>query len=773
MKKNKLYFKRCINLLLLVIVILLPFAEWKFIGLPLRGRPIVIDFNSYLSVSVFDLVFVLFAVACLPLIWQICKRSILLNWHLIWWLICVILIIVLFVQQKPELPYLNLTSINVIDVRSLIIHFAMAVCVTVAVIQFPLASIARGGLIFYIINSCGAVILCYFALTANTFFQYNYPFATPSSISFPFMSQNVAAAFMVLCCVGSVGATLTRKMYVPLLVCFPIFLLAAALTGSRSSMFICCITILFYIIIYIVYYRKATDGCLANYKPAHPAALMIALCIGVILILINIDWHPIRRSLSIFDDVRVSPLILITGGKDAPRSQLWNKALQAKKLEEKSKAGNVSHENLILPGNESHKPPAFSLGLTSVENGCKTISTSTSELKIGKPYYVRLTLSPKGPDAHQALLTVFEDSKRQQLVGSTKMTFNLPQLSNIYYFIADTDSKYVLVEAELYAFTKILGNEADANPLKNKTIRVFEEPFNGGAEPIILLENNSIRIKARTKRLRGYISEASMGYDNKNEFTLEYTMNLKSVISHMILHPPVMFYVGLGESANLSKEGSWRLIRNGIFIRHERYLSNHFLDVKSAMQKDKFERWINSKNNERHSRDDLLKLFNNEVRCGKGGYNFIGSLWEPLILEANKVPKNRRARYLIKPENGNIKSVLSVIPGPEWNADDSLAEKGSTHNVYLDWYYYVGTIPFGIFLMLIISLLVAFAHFTWNSRFSKEFPFILSILCQLLIITALMYAHPYIWLKYIWFVFGLATAVMIHPDLNKHNRKLA
>jgi len=756
--KTESHKQRYINFLLFFIVALLPFAEWTFIGLPLRGRPIVIDFNSYLSVSVFDLVFICFAAACIPLIWRAYRKKYFFNWYLLWWAFCGILIIILLIQQKPIFPYLNLTSANVIDVRSCIVHFAVAIFVTIAVTQLPFASIVRGSKIFYLITSFGAAILCYFALTANMFFKFNYPFNTPSSISFPFPNQNVAAIFMVLCFVGVIGVAVTRNLKMLLLLFSPIFLLAAALTGSRSSMFICCLTIFAYVIIYVVYYRKITLGCESNFKSSHPTTLLIALCIGFVLIFLNIDWHPIRRSMSIFHDAIFTPKMLLTGGENTPRNQLWCKTVESIKLKNKPETDNVSQ-----------KINTFSLGLISIENGCKNISNNTHELKIGKPYYIRLTLTPNGTNAHLAVLNVFEDSNRRQLVDSIEMTFNLPQLSNIYYFIADSDSKFVFIEAELSAFTKKFGSETDENCLKYKTVRSFEEPFNGGAQPIILLEDNCIRFKANPNRLRGYISKTDRNYDNKNKYILEYTVNVKNARYSQPLDLPVMFYVGFGESTNdVKNKDNWKLIRNGLLIKHERSTNAWQKDINLSNQKEKLY-WLIGKD-KITSGIDHLKLFNNEVRCGKGGYNFISSLWEPIIPEGFEVKElNRKYRdiYRINSENDKIESVCSTIPDQQWSADDNLADRGSTHNVYLDWYYYVGPIPFGIFLILIISLLGAFAHFTWKSRFSEEFPFILSVFCQLLIVAALMYAHPYIWLKYIWFVFGLATAVMIHPDLNK------
>lgn len=764
-----------------MIAALLPFAEWRFIGLPLRGRPIVIDFNNYLSVSVFDLVFVFFTATCIPLIWRTYKRKIFFNWYLVWWVICGILIVVLFIQQRPMLPWLNLTVMNVIDVRSLIIHFALAVCVTVTLAQIPFSLIIKGAQMFYIAFSIGAAILCYFALTANLFFLANYPFTAPQTIAFPFSSQNMAAMFMVLCLIGFYGAALTRNIKAPLLLCAPIFLLAVGLTGSRSNMFICCLIIVAYAISYMVYYRKLTCGWLGKCKPSHPSILLISLFIGIILIFVNIDWHPIKRSLSIFSDFLDTPTVLFTGGKDTPRSQLWSmviqnrssegnpdtsetsrKTYQPESIKESSRKGNPEN------GKSAEETRTFSVGLTSIENGCKNLSSDISALKTDRIYYVRLTIYPNGETDHLAVLNVFENSERNKLVGSTEMIFRMPTLAKIYYFIADNGHNIIDVDADIYSFKKMYGNKTDTKSLKHDAFIMHEEPFNGGSQSAFFVTDNVIRIKAKERRLRGYISETDRVCDNKKKLILEYTMNVRDTIYNGLLQSPVMFYVGLGESVDSLPVRNWQLIRNGLLISHKRQLSSYEQSVQLQTQKANFEYWM-KQNNEKYSHLDLAKLFNCEVRCGKGGYNLISRLWEPLIPEDVEMNIKGKDIYRISSDKVETKRLLSVEPDETWSPYDQLANRGSTHNVYLDWYQYVGPIPFGIYLMLMLSLLVAFAHFTWKSRSTREFPFILSVFCQLLVIATLMYAHPYIWLKYIWFVFGLATALMIHPNFNKHN----
>lgn len=87
---------------------------------------------------------------------------------------------------------------------------------------------------------------------------------------------------------------------------------------------------------------------------------------------------------------------------------------------------------------------------------------------------------------------------------------------------------------------------------------------------------------------------------------------------------------------------------------------------------------------------------------------------------------------------------------------------GSTHNVYLDWYYYVGPGPLAVFVLFVASLLTAFAVFTWKHPCSAYFNFYLAVLLQLVVIFGLMYAQPNIWIKYFWFVMGIASGLMVN-----------
>ena len=104
---------------------------------------------------------------------------------------------------------------------------------------------------------------------------------------------------------------------------------------------------------------------------------------------------------------------------------------------------------------------------------------------------------------------------------------------------------------------------------------------------------------------------------------------------------------------------------------------------------------------------------------------------------------------------------LSLVADTTWSPERHLRERGSTHNVYLDWYFYEGKAALLLFL-LFAGLLVAISFAAaWRVRDSRWAPFAWAVHLQVIVILGFMYAQPYIWLKYYWVVFGLASALAI------------
>ena len=138
----------------------------------------------------------------------------------------------------------------------------------------------------------------------------------------------------------------------------------------------------------------------------------------------------------------------------------------------------------------------------------------------------------------------------------------------------------------------------------------------------------------------------------------------------------------------------------------------------------------------------------------------IENLWEPVITK-EEIEKAKDYQF-----GAGIygKDSISVEPDESWSAEEHLSRKGSTHNVYLDWYYYVGKIPFALFCAFIALLLQTFSVFSWRQRKSKWAPFYHATWFQIVVLIAAMSAHPGIWIKYIWFLFGVAGGIMLSEE---------
>jgi hypothetical protein len=100
-----------------------------------------------------------------------------------------------------------------------------------------------------------------------------------------------------------------------------------------------------------------------------------------------------------------------------------------------------------------------------------------------------------------------------------------------------------------------------------------------------------------------------------------------------------------------------------------------------------------------------------------------------------------------------------------WSSEQHLKYRGSTHNVYLDWYYYVGLGPLLVFVSVILCFLGALCIHLWRNRAAPHLPFLLATTLQVVVLFGLMYAQPNIWIKYFWFVFGIASGLMINRSV--------
>ncbi|MCI0528624.1 MAG: hypothetical protein L0Y56_14390, partial [Nitrospira sp.] len=259
-----------------------------------------------------------------------------MNRYMLFWIPAVILVPVLYFYLWPRLPYLTPSQTNVIDTRSFVIHFVVAVGVTIFLSYIDIDKIIRGSYVFY----CGAmicfVILSLSALGESTFFYFNYPFTTPFTISFPFPNQNVAAPFISICVLGMIGAAEIYKNKFAVMLTIPIGVMAAGLTGSRSNMVVLLIVLTGYAGIYAFGWVRGRESW-KGHKGMGIVGPVIGIVVAVGGLALTYDWQPVRRSLSILGMIAGDPVGLLLGGTEgSPRREMWRGALFGERMQGES-----------------------------------------------------------------------------------------------------------------------------------------------------------------------------------------------------------------------------------------------------------------------------------------------------------------------------------------------------------------------------------------------------------------------------------------------------
>jgi hypothetical protein len=736
--------------LFLLSVLLLPLAEWRTFGAPINHRPLTIDLNGFMSASIFDLTFFIFSLAMLPTVAQALRGGRLFSWYLTYWVFGFGLIAITYVALEPSLPFLTPSQVNVIDVRSLIIHFAVAVVVTVYVANVEIWHIVRFSYWFYLAATAVFAILSAVAFSESIYFFVRYPFAVPTQISFPFPGQNVAAPFATICLLGLLGTAIVMRHGVALVVGIPLLILAAALTGSRSNMLVMVVAAAVFCVVYVLYGRREAQITTAStpFLWRKNLIYIVAGAVGAAAVLAsNIDWQPIRRALSIFSNI--SSDVLLGGMAGSSRRDIWSNAL---------KTGSAAGAGVdVSSAVESRR---FGIGLVTLSGGCKTEGPLIHSLVPDTPYFVRLTMRRDARPS--ATLEVFSDPQHKQLLGrqSAPLSAVLPHL---YLFLSNSGKHYKNLEGELNDFS-IAATDAisDETQIETGSANLYENLFNGGAIPALDLTSSRIGIRAKAKRLRGYVNLPNAVPEAATRAVLTYQVRLSTVSFTMPIDPPVLFYVGFHDT--VGEGAAWNSIRNGLLIQFVRDNSGSPSENAYHAQDDRYRflaRHVDGKHaNLTHA--EFSQKINDEISCGDGQRQDIADLWKRPI-QSSDIAKTKEegfgARIIAdKPVTSQI-SVSSADSTSD--AIHRLNERGSTHNVYLDWHYYVGPSSLATFVLFVSSLLAAFAAFTWKHRCSVYFTFYLAVMLQLITIFGLMYAQPYIWIKYFWFVMGIASGLMV------------
>jgi len=730
--------------LFILCVVLLPFAEWRIFSLPLHGRKLGIDWTGYRSASAFDFVYFLFLILLLSCLWRFIKERRFVSHYMLFWIPAIVLIPVLYLYLWPHFPYLTPSQKNVIDARSFITHLSVAVGVTVFLSYIDLEKIVRGSYVYYSGAMVCFVILSLVALSESSVFYFNYPFATPFTISFPFPSQNVAAPFITICLIGIIGAAVVSDRKGVLFLAIPIGILAAALTGSRSNMLLAIGSLSIFPMCYMAGYLRGGKKT--------KRAMVISLAMGLAaagmtvgLVVLAYDWQPVRRSLSVFGNFLEDPIGLVMGIRGSPRWELWSQSLSGEKLERKDKVQR------------------YKMYVMSIEDGRVAKGKAITDLEAGRKYYVRLRGRRTSDNRNVGVLEVFSDKKRHHLVAKSAASGRTGALRSTFLFVSDTGGKrgLVTISASLdnYAIRGGDNKEISFTFSDDEELKWYEQWYYekyGDSKGVIRSDQKELRLVAYEQQVSAYVDKPNVLDVNDLLYTLEYELFVDNLDADWPITGPARFYVGFHDGNPALEDGQWEEVRNGLLIAHEHIMSHYKWKV---LQERRWFRLAESirLGELRGEPQEIVRQIRDSQNRGKAR---VAELWESEITQEDirQAKGYRFGGRIVGPWSSDL---ISVVPDETWSAEADLAKKGSTHNVYLDWYYYVGKIPFALFVLFIVLLVGMMTEFVWKRRNSPYAGFYLATWLQIMVVVVAMYAHPGIWIKYIWFLFGMAGGIML------------
>lgn len=719
-------------LLFLVVLLLAPFAEWRFIGLPLHGRPIHVDLDSYLSVSLFDVAFTLLGCAASYHFIRFARRSLPQALYLAHWLIALAIVGVLFISLDPLLPWLTPSQPNVVDTRSFLVHVLVGVMTTALAASLSRKQLLAGGRIFYGFSVLGAGVLSYLALSEFDYFRFHYPFTNPIAISFPFPNHNVAAPFFSLCLLGALGvaSVCVARDRVLLVIAPAILIPAMALTGSRSNMVLASGLVLFFLV--------GTAWFSANRRNAarQHAAIVAGIILGAVALSLNYERQPIQRSLSMFRDFVRDPLSLL-GKPDSPRNELRSLALSG------------------APAQDSSQARQYALALVIVRDGCIVGRAQTTWLSPEERYRVRLVLD-RG--RREASVMVSAPAGQVSVARSSLPEQIRPQ--HLFAFAADSGRRFTIVTGEISDYRLIIdGNELPIRPQADPAFILYETPFNGGATPILNLTGDAVSFNADTKILRGYVAKADVWKSGQN-VELDYSLTINKLTSSMPLDSPAIFYIGFADS--LSPKSEDQAVKTAVLIQHLRRSSDYELHLYRGGLAEEAARFLRGRALSGKTDKELLAELEHGRRCGTS-HMPLKHLWsapfdESILYQA----RHNLYGGVVDARSGDA---ISTLADPGWSSEKHLAYRGSTHNLYLDWLRYVGPWQASLFVLFVLVMNAVLLTAAWRSRRTPSFPILLSFALQVVLISALMYAQPYLFLKYYWLVFGVATGIAVNRSV--------
>jgi hypothetical protein len=289
-----------------------------------------------------------------------------------------------------------------------------------------------------------------------------------------------------------------------------------------------------------------------------------------------------------------------------------------------------------------------------------------------------------------------------------------------------------------------------------------------------------VEVSAKDRRIRGFVSAAAELPEPARELVLQYRLSLDQVTYTLPIDAPAMFYVGLHDTDPSS--GDWTALRNALLIQHRR-MTAEWEEYFFASQEVE-EIWAKFPNLAPTERRLELEKMRRDRRCGVSGVHRVADVWKVAktydaelltfdniysgrIASADASASSTMSTKKRLPRAGGSDAISIRTDQVSWSPALHLKQGGSTHNVYLDWYYYESTAALLVFLTFAMAMTGVTFMAAWRMRRSVWGPFALGVGLQVVAILLLMYAQPYVWVKFYWVVFGVASALAIHPETKR------
>ena len=773
-KKYLPFLLRVSNVLFAILLFAMPFAEWHFVVLPLRGKTFGFDFSGYRSASLFDLLFLLFMVSVF--IEFLAQRRVRPRTRTVLLaLIPLTILITVTAKYVPfDFPWLGASIERPLDVRSLLLHgtifgvFAVFLSLRPAEYIFKFLKFAWVG---YATMFC---LLIYMTVSTVPLFQANYPFQPRFTLSFPFPVQNQTAPFISIVFLGLFAwvaqMAATQRSFWVYIYSLPLagLVFACALTGSRSNLLLLFFTSLMFIGLACLRSLPVFKaGPIERYFSLKLVIVSLLCCAFVAIgVESNSDFQPILRSFSLFQNSLRDPRILIFGDPKGIRGMLWSKPDAVKTAEAPAAPPTASSAAAPAPTPAPAPMKArLRASIVRIENGCivaasKPIRGLTSE----QSYKFDLVL-----DRSQNSVAL-EVSTASGTIGWVDVG-GLPRLFPQDVLVVGMDSDDTrrksidltinppLVEAD----GKISQIAFDA-PAVQWSDRFYAARF---GSPWGHLRSSKDRLSlALTSSDSIQTAVYATGFVRPETNAVKVTTQIQiGPIYNSLDTTELSFAFGLIDK---NAQEPWHRLTNATLVRVAYEFSQTDKDYLHRVYDGTIDQYAYGLRPIPLEPDEVRSRLNDYFDCKDSKAFAFGNIedWGSPTTYFLEQAKNRQSdiRAVTNYPNAQNLGKITTKTGdflslelPDTSVkQEYLAGSVGTMSAYRDILKYMGSVPLLAFLFCVFSLLGALAILLWLSRSHYLWNVALALSTQTVFLALFLYPQPFIFIKFYWVTFGLA-----------------